>query len=52
MQLITHDFSVVKKLCSRVYIMYKGEIVEENSIEEIFKNPQHEYTKMLLGAIL
>lgn len=52
MLLITHDFSVVKKLCSKVYIMYKGEIVEENSIEEIFKNPQHEYTKMLLGAIL
>lgn len=51
MLLITHDFSVVKKLCSRVYIMYKGEIVEENSVEEIFNNPRHEYTKTLLDAI-
>ena len=52
MLLITHDFSVVKKLCSRVYIMYKGKIVEANTVEEIFKNPRNEYTKLLLGAIL
>jgi len=48
--LITHDFSVVKKLCSRVYIMYKGKIIEENSTDEIFKNPRTEYTKALIKA--
>lgn len=51
MLLITHDFSVVKKLCSRVYIMYKGKIVESASTEEIFKNPRHEYTRALIEAI-
>ena len=51
MLLISHDLSVVKKLCSRVYIMYKGRIVESGSTEEIFKNPQHEYTKSLLEAV-
>ncbi len=48
--LITHDFSVVKKLCSRVYIMYKGRIIEENTTDEIFKNPRTEYTKALIKA--
>ncbi|MCR4821731.1 MAG: ABC transporter ATP-binding protein [Treponema sp.] len=51
MLLITHDLSVVKKLCSRVYIMYKGEIVEEASVEEIFKNPGHEYSRALVNSI-
>jgi ABC-type dipeptide/oligopeptide/nickel transport system ATPase component len=51
MLLITHDFSVVRKLCSRVYIMYKGKIVESASTEEIFKNPKHEYTRALIEAI-
>ena len=51
MLLITHDFSVVKKLCSRVYIMYKGKIVESAATEEIFKNPRHEYTRALIEAI-
>lgn len=51
MLLITHDFSVVRKLCSRVYIMYKGKIVESASTEEIFKNPRHEYTRALIEAI-
>ena len=51
MLLVTHDFSVVKKLCSRVYIMYKGEIVEEAQVDEVFKNPRHEYTKALINAI-
>ncbi len=51
MLLITHDFSVVRKLCSRVYIMYRGKIVEQNTVEEIFKNPQHDYTKALIDSI-
>ena len=50
MLLITHDLSVVKKLCSRVYIMYRGRIVEKGGIDEIFKAPKDEYTKALVGA--
>lgn len=51
MLLITHDFSVVKKLCSKVYVMFEGRIVEENSMEGIFKNPEHPYTKALMDSI-
>ena len=51
MLLITHDLSVVKKLCSRVYIMYKGQIVEQGLTKEIFENPQNNYTKALIEAI-
>ena len=50
MLLITHDFSVVKKLCSRAYVMYKGKIVESAPTQEIFQNPTHEYTKALIEA--
>lgn len=49
--LITHDFSVVKKICDRIYIMYKGQIVEEGTTEEIFALPKHTYTKALLNSI-
>ncbi len=51
MLLITHDFSVVKKLCSRVYVMFEGRIVEENTTEQIFKSPKHPYTKALIDSI-
>ena len=51
MLLISHDLSVVKKLCTRVYIMYKGRIVESGTTEEIFKNPRHEYTMALVQAV-
>ena len=51
MLLITHDFSVVKKLCTRVYVMFEGRIVEENTMDEIFKSPKHPYTKALIDSI-
>lgn len=51
MLLITHDFTVVKKLCTRVYVMFQGEIVEENTVEGIFANPKHPYTKALIESI-
>ncbi|MCZ4271973.1 ABC transporter ATP-binding protein [Maritalea porphyrae] len=47
---ISHDLSVVKYIADRVMVMYFGEIVEQNTREEIFSNPQHEYTKTLLAA--
>ena len=49
--LITHDLGVVAETCERVAVMYKGKIVEEASVDEIFKNPKNEYTKGLLNAI-
>ena len=49
--LITHDLGVVAETCERVAVMYKGKIVEENTVANIFKNPQHAYTKALLNAI-
>lgn len=48
---ISHDLSVVKYLADRVAIMYKGEIIEKNSVEEIYNNPKMQYTKTLLNSI-
>lgn len=49
--LITHDMSVIKYLADRVAIMYLGEIVEIGTVNEIFNNPKHPYTKALLSAV-
>lgn len=49
--LITHDMGVVARMCDRVVVMRKGLIVESGSVEDIFYNPQHEYTQMLLDAV-
>ncbi len=49
---ITHDLNVCYSICDRVAVMYKGQIVEEGSVEEIYNNPQHEYTKKLLEAAM
>ncbi len=48
---ISHDLSVVKYFSDRVAVMNKGEIVELNTSDEIYKSPQNEYTKTLLAAI-
>ncbi|MDR0817041.1 MAG: ATP-binding cassette domain-containing protein [Clostridiales Family XIII bacterium] len=48
---ISHNLDVVYYLCDRIAVMNGGQIVEENSAEEIYQNPQHEYTKTLLAAI-
>lgn len=49
--LITHDLGVVAGMCDRVAVMKNGEIVETGTTEEIFANPQHDYTKKLLNAL-
>lgn len=47
---ITHDLGVVSEIADKVAVMYKGQIVETNSIKELFSNPQHPYTKALLAC--
>ena len=48
--LITHDLSVVRKVANRVAVMYRGSLVEMAETKTLFETPQHEYTRMLLGA--
>ncbi|MCU4181435.1 dipeptide ABC transporter ATP-binding protein [Bosea sp. BH3] len=48
---ISHDLSVVRHLCDRVAIMYRGKIVESGPSAEIYERPQHDYTKRLLAAV-
>ncbi|WP_053999781.1 ABC transporter ATP-binding protein [Ahrensia marina] len=50
MLFITHDLAIVRKIADRVCVMTNGKIVETGPTEEIFNNPQHEYTKHLLAA--
>lgn len=47
---ISHNLKVLKSLCDKVIIMYKGRIVEKGESKDIFENPQHPYTKFLLKA--
>ena len=49
--LITHDLGVVAEMAQRVVVMYAGRKVEEGTVGEIFGNPQHPYTRGLLGAV-
>ena len=47
---ITHDLGVIAELADKVVVMYKGKIVEQGSVWDIFNNPQHPYTKGLLAC--
>lgn len=49
--IVTHNFSVVKRLCDRVYVMYAGFVAESGSVAEVIKNPLHCYTRDLLRSI-
>lgn len=49
--LITHDLGVVAETADRVVVMYCGKVVEKGTVEDIFNNPQHPYTKGLLNSI-
>lgn len=49
--LITHDMGIVAEMCDRVAVMYAGQIIEEADVQTIFTNPQHPYTRGLLGSI-
>lgn len=49
--MITHDLGVVAEMCDEVIVMYAGEVCERGTVDEIFYNPKHEYTKGLLKSI-
>ncbi len=46
---ITHDLAIARKIADRVYVMSQGEIVESGTATQIFSNPEHDYTKELIG---
>ncbi|MEW5290549.1 ABC transporter ATP-binding protein [Erwinia papayae] len=48
---ITHDMGVVAEIADRVVVMYRGEVVEQGSVQQIFSQPQHSYTRALLAAV-
>ncbi len=49
--MITHDLGIVANMCKKIAVMYAGKIVEYGTIDDIFYNPKHEYTKGLLRSI-
>ncbi|MFM8981609.1 MAG: ABC transporter ATP-binding protein [Spartobacteria bacterium] len=49
--LITHNFGIIRGLCDRVAVMFRGEIVETGETEQILRNPQHPYTKALIACV-
>ncbi len=49
--MITHDLLQARKICGRIMVLYAGHIVEEGSVEDVYGNPLHPYTKLLLDTI-
>ena len=48
---VSHNLAVVRRLCERILVMYLGRVVEEGPTEEVFRNPRHPYTRMLLESV-
>lgn len=51
MLFISHDLSVVRRLCDRVLVMYQGKIVESGATEQVYTRPSHSYTETLLASL-
>lgn len=49
--MITHDLGVIARMCDRVIVMYGGKVVEKGTVQEIFYDTAHPYTKGLIGSI-
>ena len=49
---ISHNMEVIRYMCKRVAVMYKGELVEVGETQDLFENPQHPYTEKLLSSVL
>ena len=48
---ISHDLNIVRQVSDRILVLYNGEIVESGNAEDVYQNPQHDYTKKLLDSI-
>ena len=48
---ISHDLGMIRHMCNRVAVMYLGRIAEMGPAEDIYRNPQHPYTKALLSSV-
>ena len=48
---VAHDLSVVHHICDRILVMHQGRVVEQGTVQEVFENPQEDYTRLLLSAI-
>jgi ABC-type oligopeptide transport system ATPase subunit len=48
---VSHDLSIVRQICNRVAVMHHGRIMEMGNAEEVFNNPRHPYTRVLISAI-
>ena len=49
--LITHNMGIIRGLCDRLAVMFRGEIVEYGDTESVMKNPQHPYTQALIACV-
>jgi peptide/nickel transport system ATP-binding protein len=49
--LVSHDLSVVRQMCDRVLVMYRGQVVEEGETRALFRAPRHPYTRALLDSV-
>ena len=47
---VTHDFSIIRRICDRVAVMYAGRVVESGPVEEVLDRPGHPYTKALIAS--
>ena len=49
---ISRNMEVIRYMCKRIAVMYKGELVEVGETQDVFENPQHPYTEKLLSSVL
>lgn len=48
---ITHNFGIIKAICQRVIVLYKGKLVEEGEVDEVISSPENDYTKRLIACL-
>ena len=51
MVFVSHDLMVVRHVCDRLVVMRSGEVVEQGPVEQVYREPQHDYTRRLLAAV-